>query len=379
MPKTTINNHRKINRCNSTNNARNWADLPTELLEKIGEHLNSRIDVFRFRAVCSSWRSAISLSPSSYINDFTFPFIVCRLEHNRRSCLVKLIETTQGGFKVLNPLTIPKAEFICGKSLNLLDCRLIELGEGLHFDSSIDYGELNVKKAVLFRGVGIVAIYDYVKLGFRVFWDDNWTNLSKNPKILYTDIVLCQGEVYVMDKNGNVYWIDKSMNVVKYLPRLNSSGQQKNLVESEGQLYVVETYSRLWTEFDEFGELIDSGTEKVDMKVYKLDDKWGIWVQVTSLNDRVFVLGEDVCFSVSINDFPSCEGNCIYFIDRLSARDAAFSHRLVRYYDAKIGYYVPRVFKLDDRVMRDVQVSSPSLKRLFSLPKDCFCSTLSSP
>ncbi|KAJ6774718.1 F-BOX PROTEIN SKIP23 [Salix purpurea] len=48
-----------------------WADLPKELLEMISKRLDSLIDVFRFRVVCMSWRSPISVfykqSPRSYV------------------------------------------------------------------------------------------------------------------------------------------------------------------------------------------------------------------------------------------------------------------------------------------------------------------------
>ncbi|XP_056695348.1 F-box protein SKIP23 [Spinacia oleracea] len=301
-----------------------WADLPPELLEKIGEHLQSRIDVFRYRAVCTSWRSTISLSsPSSSTSNFDAfmsPVTICRLEHqNHRSsaCLVKVVQTPRGNFEVLNPLTIPKPDFILGKTLNLLEYRLFELAKGLHFDSSFTSDDLNVQKAVVFRDCGVVAIYDFGKLGFRVSGDKKWTELGKAiPR--YDDILVYQGEYYVMDRFGMVSLIDKAMNLVKYFPPLNSLasiGKQKNLVESDGNLYVVDTYFGGRNIVDDDGDVIGSKQERVDMKVYKLDEKWGTWVLVNSLDDRIFVLGKDVCFSVSVNDFPGCEGNCIYLID----------------------------------------------------------------
>ncbi|XP_021761748.1 putative F-box protein At1g65770 [Chenopodium quinoa] len=380
MPENTMNNHlNKINRC-SIINTRNWADLPKELLEKIGNYLNFRIDVLRYRAVCSSWRSAIFLSPpsSTGIHAFINTVTIFRLEHNHHNCLVKLVETAEGKFGGLNPLTIPKKDWILGKSLNLWDCRLIELGKVLHFGSSIEYGELNVKKAVVLRDCGILAIYDDVKLGFRGFGDEYWTNLCLSPYFMFLDISVCQGEYYVLDTYGNVHCIDKFMNVVKHLPGLKSLGQVQNLVESEGQLYVVDAYSRRSIDFEESG-LIDTGFDKVDMKVYKFDENLGMWVQVTSLNDRVFVLGKDVCFSVSVNDFPGREIiTDICRPNRSFRRRDARSPSYLRYYDAEIGYYVPRVFKLEDHSMRDVE-GSLSFKQLFSPPKECFYSTLSFP
>ena len=48
-----------------------WADLPKELLEIIGKCFDSRIDVVRFRSVCSSWRSSVSCSFDTEIQRFS--------------------------------------------------------------------------------------------------------------------------------------------------------------------------------------------------------------------------------------------------------------------------------------------------------------------
>ncbi|KAM0970158.1 hypothetical protein FF1_018284 [Malus domestica] len=37
-----------------------WSDLPKELWSAIGNRLDNRLDVLRFRSVCNTWRSSVS-------------------------------------------------------------------------------------------------------------------------------------------------------------------------------------------------------------------------------------------------------------------------------------------------------------------------------
>ncbi|KAJ6682307.1 BINDING PROTEIN putative-RELATED [Salix koriyanagi] len=56
------------------------------------------------------------------------------------------------------------------------------------------------------------------------------------------------------------------------------------------------------------------GPVAVDFRVYKLDEEWGTWVDIKSLDDRIFILGIDCSFSVSCRDLNGGKGNCIYFL-----------------------------------------------------------------
>jgi hypothetical protein len=108
------------------------------------------------------------------------------------------------------------------------------------------------------------------------------------------------------------------------------SGGQKDLVECCGDLYVVDRYldgeRRRWVGID---GLMDSDDEilpnvgftpthapkAIDFRVYKMDEDWGKWIEVKSLDDKVFVLGMDCSFSVSCKEFNGVKGNCIYYMD----------------------------------------------------------------
>ncbi|KNA16595.1 hypothetical protein SOVF_087790 [Spinacia oleracea] len=311
----------------------NWEDLPKELLVIIGKHLESRIDVFTFRAVSTSWRSAVSFSYRQNQSSLTLPppinatavlspVTICRLEHQTQgvACLVKVVESTSGELRLRNPLSsdLPIRQYPGNnnnirKSLNLLDFRLIELARGYRLNFTTIPTGSTITKAVLFYGCGILALFDSRELGSR--------------------------------------------NLVQYAPLLCGFGHLKNLVESAGHFYVVDSYLEEEEEamFEE-PRVGLCGRRTVNMKVYRLDEEWGTWVDVDSLGNRVFVLGKDVCFSVSVDDFPSCQGNCIYFLDPV-----------LEFVNVRrtIKRFVGRVFRFDNRSIKMVECF-PTYKRLFS-------------
>ena len=128
-----------------------WADLPKELLEMIGKRLDSRVDTLRFRAVCTSWRSSVSLpssdqetpplilnlpDPISYAPLF-IQTTICRMDSARKdpnssssskSWLVKVGESNYGKLKLFNPLTNQEIKY-SPIALNLLEFKFVELSK----------------------------------------------------------------------------------------------------------------------------------------------------------------------------------------------------------------------------------------------------------
>ncbi|XP_021753255.1 putative F-box protein At1g65770 [Chenopodium quinoa] len=347
-----------------------WEDLPNEILEIIAKHLQSRIDVFRFRAISTSWRSIVPLSYRQTQSSLTLPppftatavlspVTICRLEHysGGTAVLMKVVESISGELQLLNPLstkTFKGNSSVC-RTINLVDFRLIELHRGsrLIFDSIPT--NFYVKKVVLFYDFGILALFDLGGLSLLSFWgfgDEEWTNLG-NEGDCYDDVMSYNNQFYVINNLGIVYWIDKCRNLVQYSPPLCGFGHLKNLVVSEGQFYVVDSYmeedaARMQAAmFEELG--VRGRCRTVDMKVYKLDEEWGTWVDVKSLEDRVFVLGKEVCVSVSVKDFPGCQGNCIYFVD---ASDTKTEFQTL---GETVKRFVGRVFRFDNGSVRAVE------------------------
>jgi hypothetical protein len=338
-----------------------WADLPKELLEMIGKRLDSRVDTLRFRAVCTSWRSSVSLpssdqeipplilnlpGPISYAPLF-FQTTICRMDHvhkdpdsssSSKSWLVKVGESNYGKLKLFNPLTNQEIKY-SPIALNLLEFKFVELSKAFLLKSPHGFSVDGINKVVLFRvsanssdenEFGILAIFHEVELAYWKYGAESWITLGGDENVQYDDITVCNERVYVVDRCGTVSWISPVLNVTQYYPSLYCSGGQKDLVECCGDLYVVDRYldgeRRRWVGID---GLMDSDDEilpnvgftpthapkAIDFRVYKMDEDWGKWIEVKSLDDKVFVLGMDCSFSVSCKEFNGVKGNCIYYMD----------------------------------------------------------------
>ncbi|KAG6773785.1 hypothetical protein POTOM_021102 [Populus tomentosa] len=338
-----------------------WADLPKELLDMISKCLDSRVDLVCFRAVCTSWRYSAS-SPSFdqeiprlilklpspiHADAILMQTAVCRMEliskypnsfsSFSKSWLVKVGESKYGKLQLLNPLTNYKIKY-SPISVNFLDFKFVQLNKAFLLQQSRRFLVFGITKVVPFPisasrsnmdGFGILAIYHEGKLGYWKYGDKEWTLLDyKNFQ--YDDIIVYREQFYVIDRWGTVYWIDSSLKVIQYSPPLYGCGGQKNLVESRGDLYVVDRYldgeRRTWKDYENVMDSIDnpfrvrklrkqSRPRAVDLRVYKLDEELATWVDVKSLDDQIFVLDTDCSFSISCREFNGGKGNCIYFVD----------------------------------------------------------------
>jgi len=157
----------------------------------------------------------------------------------------------------------------------------------------------------------VFALNNDGKLGVSNIGDQNWTFMDDENQ-RYGDIILRKCQLYVVDKWGTIFWIDSSsLKLVQFSPLLYSFGKRKHLVECGGSLYVVDMYVEGVP-----NDLRAKGIyeyEVIDIKVYKLDEEWGRWLDVKNLGDVAFVLGKDSNFSLSAQEYYGCERNSIYF------------------------------------------------------------------
>ena len=332
-----------------------WSALPMELLLLIGKTLQDRIDVIRFRSICVPWRSSIpilrELSPSlplplpypvrSARNEaFVSQSTIYRLELpddddnpkiptcSTNSWLVRVEEFEPGRARLLNPLSSLHIRFLPDpfpKVINLLDFRVVEVSKAYELQYSSGMPIAGVNKLVLFPNSAwtsyvedtvIFALLNEGKLGYVKHGDEKWT-LIDDHNFDYDDIIVYKGQSYVVDRLGTVSWIDSSMKLIQFSPPLPlcALGNHKHLVESCGELYVVD---RFFDRERRFGHDLRRHIvcpKTVNFEVYKLDQEWGRWVMVKNLGDQVFILGNDCSFSVSATEFSGCKGNCIYFTD----------------------------------------------------------------
>lgn len=188
-----------------------------------------------------------------------------------------------------------------------------------------------------FNDCAIIVICDKGMLSFAKNGDQKLTLISHGGFVC-DDIIVYKGQPYVVDSLGSVFRIDSSFKVVELLCKLvGLGGRRKHLVESCGELYVVDRYFEQEPNKQEdsgvdfplsflvFGlrgrrERFESRDPKaVEFKVYKLDlldEEGGRWIEVKSLGDQAFFLAMDCSFSVLAQEVAGCKGNCIYFTDQ---------------------------------------------------------------
>ncbi|KAH0776015.1 hypothetical protein KY290_007426 [Solanum tuberosum] len=260
-----------------------WCDLPIELVERISKFVNSHIDILRIRAVCSSWRSAFS--PNFKTPKSQFPIKLPITSH----CY--LIECTIYVFQLPHP-----------PHTGWLDFRVSQVCKSYHAKLLLN-GDLNC--------------HPYAGWG-----DDDWTTLKDltRSKIVYISVY--KGNFYAVDTFGEAIMYDpfsfNETNVSSTVKILSSSlfnewGSKKRLVESGGELFLVD----MFLDTDVKTELQGSGPSRnnpMEIKIYRLDEEQHQWIRVHTLGDRIFFAGDDCCFSVSSSDFgDQCRGNCIYY------------------------------------------------------------------
>ncbi|KAH0776016.1 hypothetical protein KY290_007427 [Solanum tuberosum] len=298
-----------------------WCDLPRELVERISKFVNSHIDILRIRAVCSSWRSAFSPNfkiPKSqfpiklpFPNDLFWPYndishcnliestvYLLQLPHPPHTgWLVKILKTSHGKLKILNPLTNRVIGDLPDQKLNLLDIRVSQSG------------------------------------------DEKWTTL-KDPTSKIVDISVYKGNFYVVDTYGETIMYDSSSfnetNVSSNVKGLSLSifngwGSKKRLVESGGELFLVDMFLDTDVKTELHGSQPSWKCPK-EIKIYRHDEEQHEWIAVHTFGDQIFFAGDDCCFSVSSSDFgDQCRGNCIYYVN--GGIIVNMSRRPPKYYD----------------------------------------------
>ncbi|XP_048334814.2 F-box protein At2g26160-like [Ziziphus jujuba] len=278
---------------------------------------------------------------------------------NSKSCLVKIEDTLSGKFFSIRRVHEPRCPF--PKDLSFLDFRMVKLGKSYGIDYlSYIYPVSGVTKVIRYpdtssassasanyaeENTSIFVIYDGGKLGYAKSGDRALTRVDVHDQVTdYHDIIVHKRKPYVVDKWGTISRInDSSLELTQVSPPPSSSiglqlGGRKHLVESCGELYLVDRY---FDPHDETranhqgpnvpyrGRIIRYGIvnsvvvrrniirgKTIGFKVYKVENDWGNWVEVTNLGDRAFFLNDDIAFSVSASEFDGCRGNCIYFKDR---------------------------------------------------------------
>ncbi|XP_024161660.1 F-box protein SKIP23 isoform X1 [Rosa chinensis] len=365
-----------------------WSLLPKELLEDIAKRLGSSFYLLRFRSVCSSWRSSIPSRPRRLPGRFPFltnygisdsalgfhlskrtVFLIGPPESPDR-WLVKIEEDVPGRMHLLNPLSrlplspLPEA---FPKVLDLSRFWIFDLGEEyvlhcVNFRPLVNAlgGAANLyMEKVVFMCLGdessdfvLLTIHVSGRLAMFKSVDKKWTIIHDMPSP-YDDVMLFKGQFYAVDGTGRTVVVGLDSNNPSLAANPVYGGDKKFLVESRGELLVVDMYLSTdqevdWDDDDEVSQVQLDGCiyeRTVKFKVYKMDEAAQKLVQMKSLGDRVLFLGDDCTFSASASELSGCKGNCIYFTDNFfytsGEEEGTFKGRDIGVFDLDNGTIAP--------------------------------------
>lgn len=208
------------------------------------------------------------------------------------------------------------------------------------------------------------------KLALFKFSDNAWSIIDDMPSP-YDDLILYRNDFYAVDGTGRCVVVGENLRVTEIADAV-FGGDKKYLVESNGELLLVDRYLSIGSDDQPFyyhrvqeNEVYVPNDDTfvidttVQFKVYKLDWVGKNWVEVKSLGGSMLFLGDNCSFSANACDFDGMRGDCIYFTDRYfrmdQEEDEAFK-------DHCIG-----VFNLEDRSIGPL-ASSPGYSQLFWPP-----------
>ncbi|CAA0834412.1 Unknown protein [Striga hermonthica] len=278
-----------------------WADLPKELIHKIGKCLDTETDVLRFRAVCNSWRSSTTpfKNPLQTPIKLPFPFsaadggsgehlalserIVYRIqmpdctgEHLALSerivyriqlpdCkqpnfwVAKVERSGDGKLQLLNPASNHRIkiqpETPIPKVLDTLNYRICEVCRAytLNYVNSVKSNRNNEykygKKVAVSWGVDnsdciVMAIFGEKELWYIKSGDEKWTKVYNKygyNRSSFLDVVFFSGKFYALDVNGAAWVFDSEFEQTRVIYNLFSYASKKRLVGLyDRELYLVE-------------------------------------------------------------------------------------------------------------------------------------------
>ncbi|XP_044476861.1 F-box protein SKIP23-like [Mangifera indica] len=316
-----------------------WTSLPGKLLTSIAKHLHTRIDILRFRVVCSSFRCILPgppklLFPESILKTTDFrkgpkpdkegPFVLIEStvyaiqpvdDETSAQWFVEVEETTSGKFRINDPVSESYLKNLPHKSLNLLDYRVKEISKSYVLEPAFNY-ESNKTKVVK---VMPSSFFDQNDDEFAVMAKFNgdllsvWRNIDK--KWTKVDITVAFGlPDYLVDI---VYRNHKFYTITYYDSIIITDSKFLKVVEVEipvhppgaFDIYLLESSNDLLMIVRYYG---------IDDKflVLKLDEEIYQWIKVTDgLEDWVWVssVGLRSSYSIVAEELSGCRGNFFYF------------------------------------------------------------------
>uniref|UniRef100_A0A7N0VGV7 F-box domain-containing protein n=2 Tax=Kalanchoe fedtschenkoi TaxID=63787 RepID=A0A7N0VGV7_KALFE len=320
---------------------RPWSDLPQELLGKISDSLDSRIDLRRLRSVCSPWRSVIPKPPcqdsriwsvqslEKKLHNTTkvlFSLVECNVYYLRSlsnpaqiGSIIKVEELGDGRVKALSPFSDSNLPGFQG-ILDLSNYKVIELKRFFYMKTLGEIsGTGNHMKAVLFVDRPSINFNDLSFMGQiddrLVQWTAGNVHRSRQDPVSIDfrsfGVASRRENLHILSYTWEFLFFDAFLNMEIYpeVPLCFGTGR-KYLVESCGDLYFAAERLIVSEKHD---EELDESLSRVGFVIYQFDSDLKQWCQVHSLGDQSFFVASDCSFSVSPREIPSLRRNCIYF------------------------------------------------------------------
>ncbi|KAK9269307.1 hypothetical protein L1049_001078 [Liquidambar formosana] len=142
--------------------------------------------------------------------------------------------------------------------------------------------------------------------------DEKWMAME-SPEIPSFHIMLCKGQFYVTDNQGNVVCFEFGPHpkAETIATRFKQYVDPKYLVESlSGHFWLVLRYID-WEFLGDNSYVY----HPMSFEIFKLDLSMKKWSEVKSLGDEALFLGHNGSISVSTRYSKACRGNCIYFLN----------------------------------------------------------------
>lgn len=364
-----------------------WSDLQPELVEAIGKRLETEIDVLRFRAVCTKWRSSrtplkkwpcgnvrlpypFSPSPGALTKSDSAFFtlverVVYRIERpdnteRPKFWVVKVERLSDGKFRMFNPAS--HHQILAGEMMprvvNTLDYRVTEVCkayalECVDFSSNFrEDGEYRhaYKKVVYRKGhendeYSVMAIDEDNKLWYVKSGDERWTLvLSSNGMncrhCKYVDVVNLKGQFYAIDDWGNVWGFNSRFEWTVFVYSELHCSSERHLVESyDGNLHLVEAIT---------GENICCSSGGVNrltsyivseaalgIRIWILSRRDGQWGQPHPLNGPIMFTGDDCSFCLPSEEFDGSNGYRVFYTNKCISFQTQDETNNPRLYDAE--------------------------------------------
>ncbi|GER50951.1 hypothetical protein STAS_28284 [Striga asiatica] len=345
-----------------------WADLPKELIDKIGKCLDTETDVLRFRAVCNSWRSSTApfKNPLQTPIKLPFPFapddggsgeyfalterIVYRVQlpdcKQPNFWVAKVERSGDGKMQLLNPASNHRIkiqpETPIPKVLDTLNYRISEVCRAYTLNyvnpvkSKRKHDYKYDKKVSVSWGVDnsdciVMAIFGEKELWYVKSGDEKWTQVYDKYGYYsssFLDVVFFSGKFYAVDVNGSAWVFDSEFGQTRIMYNLFTDASKRRLVELyDRELYLVEGLTdkdkrvcRCREEYDDacicrFPNTPVLGTF-VEILIYRMDKQRGNWVMDKTVDDRIIFAGDDCSFSLPAKEFEGCDGTRVFYTDQ---------------------------------------------------------------